>query len=185
MGVSKNSGETPKSSILIGFSIINHPFWDTTIFGNTQICNPQKFKPVGLLGWATFYKWKTVPAQMLWEWGIHVSDEPTTSRVFETAHMLGELITTIPPRPAEICWIKGMLEGPNSLQNHRVWGDQPAGTGHYNLPGYIPKHSRYDISTYIWILFIVNVGKCRQIYQTLNVWDCIPFQKSLRHDLHL
>ena len=27
---------TPKSSILIGFSIINHPFWGTTIFGNTQ-----------------------------------------------------------------------------------------------------------------------------------------------------
>ncbi len=26
MGVSKNNG-TPKSSILIGFSIINHPFW--------------------------------------------------------------------------------------------------------------------------------------------------------------
>ena len=26
LGVSKNSG-TPKSSILIGFSIINHPFW--------------------------------------------------------------------------------------------------------------------------------------------------------------
>ena len=36
MGVSKNSG-TPKSSILLGFSIINHPFWDTTIFGNTHI----------------------------------------------------------------------------------------------------------------------------------------------------
>ena len=32
MGVSKNRG-TPKSSILIGFSIINHPFWGpTTIF---------------------------------------------------------------------------------------------------------------------------------------------------------
>ena len=30
MGVSKNSG-TPKSSILIGFSIINHPFWGTPI----------------------------------------------------------------------------------------------------------------------------------------------------------
>ena len=27
----------PKSSILIGFSIINHPFWGTPIFGNTQI----------------------------------------------------------------------------------------------------------------------------------------------------
>ncbi len=37
MGVSKNSG-TPKSSISIGFSIINHPFWGTPIFGNTQVC---------------------------------------------------------------------------------------------------------------------------------------------------
>ncbi len=27
----------PKSSILIGFSIINHPFWGTSIFGNTHI----------------------------------------------------------------------------------------------------------------------------------------------------
>ena len=36
MDVSENHG-TPKSSILLGFSIINHPFWDTTIFGNTHI----------------------------------------------------------------------------------------------------------------------------------------------------
>ena len=36
MGVSKNNG-TPKSSILIGFSIIHYPFWGTPIFGNTQI----------------------------------------------------------------------------------------------------------------------------------------------------
>ena len=36
MGVSKNDG-TPKSSILIGFSIINHPFWGTPIFGNIQM----------------------------------------------------------------------------------------------------------------------------------------------------
>ena len=35
MGVSENSG-TPKSSTLIGFSIINHPFWGTPIFGNTH-----------------------------------------------------------------------------------------------------------------------------------------------------
>ena len=33
LGVSKNNG-TPKSSILIGFSIINHPFRGTPIFGN-------------------------------------------------------------------------------------------------------------------------------------------------------
>ena len=38
MDVSLNGG-TPKSSILIGFSIINYPFWGTPIFGNTQI-NP-------------------------------------------------------------------------------------------------------------------------------------------------
>ena len=36
VGVSLNGG-TPKSSILIRFSLINHPFWDTTIFGNTHI----------------------------------------------------------------------------------------------------------------------------------------------------
>ena len=28
---------TPKSSIFIGFSIINHPFWGTIIFGNTHM----------------------------------------------------------------------------------------------------------------------------------------------------
>ena len=36
MGVSKNNG-IPKSWILIRFSIINHPFWGTIIFGNTHI----------------------------------------------------------------------------------------------------------------------------------------------------
>ena len=30
-------GFPPKSSILIGFSIINHPFWGTPIFGNTHL----------------------------------------------------------------------------------------------------------------------------------------------------
>ena len=33
MDVSKNNG-TPKSSILIGFSFINHPFWGAPILGN-------------------------------------------------------------------------------------------------------------------------------------------------------
>ena len=36
MSVSENGG-TPKSSILIGFSIINHPIWGTPIFGNTHM----------------------------------------------------------------------------------------------------------------------------------------------------
>ena len=42
MGVSKNRG-TPKSSILIGFSNIDRPFWDTPIFGNTHISNLSLF----------------------------------------------------------------------------------------------------------------------------------------------
>ena len=41
MDVSKNNG-TPKSSILIGFSIINHPFWGTPIFGNTHMASSFK-----------------------------------------------------------------------------------------------------------------------------------------------
>ena len=54
MDVSENSG-IPKSSILIGFSIINHPFWGTPIFGNTHIKIPacwfhlKKKKPPGFL----------------------------------------------------------------------------------------------------------------------------------------
>ena len=36
LDVSKNNG-TPKSSILKGFSIINHPFEGTPIFGDTHL----------------------------------------------------------------------------------------------------------------------------------------------------
>ena len=43
MDVSENRG-TPKSSILIRFSIINHPFWGTPIFGNTQIALTQRLR---------------------------------------------------------------------------------------------------------------------------------------------
>ena len=44
MGVSRNKG-TPKSSILIGFSITNHPFWGTPIFGNTHMGVAQSIYP--------------------------------------------------------------------------------------------------------------------------------------------
>ena len=39
VGVSKNRA-TPKSSMLIGFSTTNHPFWGTPIFGNTHVLSP-------------------------------------------------------------------------------------------------------------------------------------------------
>ena len=43
MGVSKNMGKPTKLSILIGFSIINHPFWvlNTAIFGNIHMTPTQ------------------------------------------------------------------------------------------------------------------------------------------------
>ena len=47
MGVSENSG-TPKSSISIRFSIINHPFWGTPIFGNTPIWWRWYLEPGGI-----------------------------------------------------------------------------------------------------------------------------------------
>ena len=50
MGVSKNNG-TPKSSISIGFSIINHPFWGTPIFGNIHILVISCY--INLLVWIT------------------------------------------------------------------------------------------------------------------------------------
>ena len=52
MDVSENNA-TPKSSILIGFSIINHPFWGTPIFGNTHIfiCQSKDpYKPTSRVG---------------------------------------------------------------------------------------------------------------------------------------
>ena len=44
VGVSKNRG-TPKSSILIGFFLINHPFWGTPIFGNVHIILSKPLTP--------------------------------------------------------------------------------------------------------------------------------------------
>ena len=39
-GCFQNNG-TPKSSILVGFFMINHPFWGTPIFGNIHIMSFQ------------------------------------------------------------------------------------------------------------------------------------------------
>ncbi len=41
MDVFKNGENPPNHPILIGFSIINHPFWGTPIFGNTNICQKE------------------------------------------------------------------------------------------------------------------------------------------------
>ena len=62
--VSENSG-TPKSSILTGFSSINHPFWGTLIFGNTHT----------LIQDGTAYQWtSTIIHYCTW------AHQPQTSR---------------------------------------------------------------------------------------------------------
>ena len=48
---------TPKSSILIGFSIISHPFWGTPIFGNTNMLNSQ-FSKSGTLTFGRLKYWE-------------------------------------------------------------------------------------------------------------------------------
>ena len=58
--VSENNG-TPKSSTLIGFSIINHPFWGSPIFGNTHLWGfKQAFSFFhGLLGVRSVGTWRS------------------------------------------------------------------------------------------------------------------------------
>ena len=60
MAVSEKGG-TSKSSILIGFSNINHPFWGTTIFGNTHIgisfrMEPLRSDPIRIRGAPNVWK---------------------------------------------------------------------------------------------------------------------------------
>ena len=53
VGLSKSSGFPPKSSILIGFSVINHPFWGPPLFWKhpcveQELLSPQKTNMTGL-----------------------------------------------------------------------------------------------------------------------------------------
>ena len=52
----------PKSSILIGFSIINHPFWGTHIFGNPHMrwTGSWKIQHSSLSQRTMKYTWKTL-----------------------------------------------------------------------------------------------------------------------------
>ena len=67
MGLSKNRG-TPKSSILIGFSTINHPFSGTPIFGKHPYLKRSHFGKVqnkaGTKGLMTGGSWETFRFRM-------------------------------------------------------------------------------------------------------------------------
>ena len=63
----KNRGGPPKSSILIRISIINHPFWDTPIFGNTHIYIFILFIFSGPKSWG---KWSNVDERVYFSNGL-------------------------------------------------------------------------------------------------------------------
>ena len=77
MDVSENS-DTPISSILIGFSIINHPFWGTPIFGNTHIVSSTTNQEWGILHVKKNNSGLEVPMLLLGygSWKIHGHEYP-------------------------------------------------------------------------------------------------------------
>ena len=78
MDVSENSG-TPKSFILIGFSIIDHPFWGTPISGDTHIPNGRPSRKIlhGLFGLLGVSHGKTHPRRRaVWWFGGIRSEHP-------------------------------------------------------------------------------------------------------------
>ena len=79
LGVSENNG-TPKSSILIGFSIINHPFWGTSVFGNPQL------ELVCFAAWVLRVTWSNMWTTSFQEWAICLgfSEMGSTSEIGST-----------------------------------------------------------------------------------------------------
>ena len=71
MDVSENSG-TPKLSILIGFSIIKHPFWGTPIFGNIHLGILREQPAFRVLFSFSGKLHKIFPVTSRWEPMIHV-----------------------------------------------------------------------------------------------------------------
>ena len=74
MAVSENSGFSPQIIHLeIGFSIINHPFWGTSIFGNTHIY---------------IYTWNLL-GPCVYKWLLQLNDSTTERQAFDVVFFLG------------------------------------------------------------------------------------------------
>ena len=70
----------PKSSILIGFSSINHPFWGTTIFGNTPNVFQGLFYPTQTMHYhkrksLKIYHWFAVPRKIAMDFDLFKSPQ--------------------------------------------------------------------------------------------------------------
>ena len=93
-GVSKNNG-TSKSSILIGFSIINHPFWGTPIFGNTHtVDGAQASVEHHGISWSAYSITPCISTMFGWRnifWRPNSHKEGTTSLHLQILHTLHRL----------------------------------------------------------------------------------------------
>ena len=112
MDLSENNG-IPTSSILIGFSIINHPFWGTTIFGNTLMIhfvphkNPILFH-VNIL-WFNFFRPQLVrPATPLPQGtGVEAWSFSTLETCCVIRFCWFQLGYQVMPAQGILCWICG------------------------------------------------------------------------------
>jgi len=98
--MSPKIGVPPNHPFLLGFSIINHPFWDTTIFGNTHVsgtlgahgshpkrplnCHCQRITPVALVTGVPFLliHWVSATRWGWWETFSGEDEEPPKIGVF-------------------------------------------------------------------------------------------------------
>ena len=108
-------GDTPKSSILIGCSIINHPFWDTPSFGNTQksatpfAARPDKAQ-VATWPWRfccpwcrTKHSWWSSHDSVVWDrWklgSLGWDQWLILTPIYPVYDQIGEFFSTIPRKP--------------------------------------------------------------------------------------
>ena len=72
MDVSENSGFPPKSSILIGFSFINHPFWGTPTFRKHPYDNGKniRWKEIGDFPMPCYFSGRYTPMGTKWRYPV-------------------------------------------------------------------------------------------------------------------
>ena len=186
MGVSKNR-DTPKSSILIGFSIINHPFWGYQYFWKppyraksySGCCCGAKNLPTTLSTsektvrfWNASGTWERTVIQTSWK-----GESPTSAfRTHMTFHYTDRLIGIItmaygnpyiklgrcnPPKTQQITRVNWSLLTWIYLQPHyeKLWVD-PSLTMAETLPETDSSHRKnrpFD-PTKTWIIFQPGVG---------------------------
>ena len=171
LDVSENSG-TPKSSILIGCSIINHPFWGIPIFGNIQFFSETRESknqhrsvaltrhPANVI-WARGDTEALAPSHPLWlklldSWaaaGKFVWKMPWVYGVpgrkshgtLKITHLKSKIIWTKPSFPGSMLIFQGVSKNQTLYQN-LVWNNSFWLTiNHFIWQKYVQKYANQNI----------------------------------------